>query len=129
MFAEVVNYGCALGDHDSLVRSCRSDANSRRSPKWMYLLQVGPCTEFRVTLVDFDFIVELELFEQPYDSLSPRFLEPVACLVEYRKSSMAGLSRIRVLGCGEGTIGVLVVMPKSGCAVVAYQWTTIFAPC
>lgn len=81
MLAQVLDDCFALSDHSLLFRARRSNANRWRPPKRMHLLHLWSCTELCITLVDLDFILEVQLFEQPDDSLSPRLGKPKKRLV------------------------------------------------
>jgi hypothetical protein len=75
--AYVLNNCLTLCDYNVLVGASRPDADSRRLAKRMDDLQFWACALVLVALVNFDVILEIQLFEQPDDALTAGLVEPV----------------------------------------------------
>lgn len=58
------------------LRSGGRDADCGRAAERVEFLQFGACAAFFVALEYLDVVLELELFEEPDDSLRARLLEP-----------------------------------------------------
>jgi hypothetical protein len=84
--ADVLDDRLTFRDNNVFLGASRPNSDSRRLSKGMYGLQFRACTLVLIAFVNYDVVVEIQLFKQPDDALATRLVEPVGTLAGHEGS-------------------------------------------